>query len=332
MAKATTLNVTGNREQLLDWMSLVEPEMKPVFTRAKKKKATSTFPEWQVDSMEEPSFDGVDEGTDVTSFDNKRSNSARLGNYIQHFRRTYQVSNIQELVDTAGVKSEFAYGAAKAVRELGRDVESAICSSNDRQQQAGAGTPYKMRGFFRWLGYNGTAGNNYPSDIPADQQLGASGNYADVNGNALTEAELNTVMQNLYTQNGAPQGNYMFVGNPQIRADVTEFGRSTSEMYQRNEDATSKKMTSTITLYEGDYGVVEVVPASVFVDRTSGSSTIEGRSALLLDTGSYCLFTLQADNRTELENQGGGRRGFCEMICSLGVESIKSHGFFYDGA
>ena len=37
MAKATTLNVTGNREQLLDWMSLVEPEMKPVFTRAKKK-------------------------------------------------------------------------------------------------------------------------------------------------------------------------------------------------------------------------------------------------------------------------------------------------------
>jgi len=331
MAKATTLNVTGNREQLLDWMSLVEPEMKPVFTRAKKKKATSTFPEWQVDSMEEPSFDGVDEGTDVTSFDNKRANSARLGNYIQHFRRSYQVSNIQELVDTAGVKSEFAYGAAKAVRELGRDVESAICSSNDRQQQAGAGTPYKMRGFFRWLGYNGTAGNNYPSDIPADQQLGASGNYVDTNG-TLTEANLNSVMQNLYEANGAPQGNYMFVGNPTIRSQVSDFGRvnTANDVYRRNEDATSGKMTSHITLYEGDFGIVEVVPASVFVDRTSGSATLNGDSALLLDTGSYCLFTLQADNRTELENQGGGRRGFCEMICSLGVESIKSHGFFYN--
>ena len=328
MAKATTLNVTGNREQLLDWMSLVEPEMKPVFTRAKKKKATSTFPEWQVDSMEEPSFDGVDEGTDVTSFDNKRSNSARLGNYIQHFRRTYQVSNIQELVDTAGVKSEFAYGAAKAVRELGRDVESAICSSNDRQQQAGAGTPYKMRGFFRWLGYNGTAGNNYPSDIPADQQLT---NYVDTGG-TLAEADLNSVMQNLYEANGAPQGNYMFVGNPAIRSQVSDFGRvnTANDVYRRNEDATSGKMTSHITLYEGDFGIVEVVPASVFVDRTSGSATLNGDSALLLDTGSYCLFTLQADNRTELENQGGGRRGFCEMICSLGVESIKSHGFFYN--
>jgi len=328
MAKATTLNVTGNREQLLDWMSLVEPEMKPVFTRAKKKKATSTFPEWQVDSMEEPSFDGVDEGTDVTSFDNKRANSARLGNYIQHFRRTYQVSNIQELVDTAGVKSEFAYGAAKAVRELGRDVESAICSSNDRQQQAGAGTPYKMRGFFRWLGYNGTAGNNYPSDIPADQQLT---NYVDTGG-TLAEADLNSVMQNLYEANGAPQGNYMFVGNPAIRSQVSDFGRvnTANDVYRRNEDATSGKMTSHITLYEGDFGIVEVVPASVFVDRTSGSATLNGDSALLLDTGSYCLFTLQADNRTELENQGGGRRGFCEMICTLGVESIKSHGFFYN--
>jgi len=328
MAKATTLNVTGNREQLLDWMSLVEPEMKPVFTRAKKKKATSTFPEWQVDSMEEPSFDGVDEGTDVTSFDNKRANSARLGNYIQHFRRSYQVSNIQELVDTAGVKSEFAYGAAKAVRELGRDVESAICSSNDRQQQAGAGTPYKMRGFFRWLGYNGTAGNNYPSDIPADQQLT---NYVDTGG-TLAEADLNSVMQNLYEANGAPQGNYMFVGNPAIRSQVSDFGRvnTANDVYRRNEDATSGKMTSHITLYEGDFGIVEVVPASVFVDRTSGSATLNGDSALLLDTGSYCLFTLQADNRTELENQGGGRRGFCEMICSLGVESIKSHGFFYN--
>jgi len=328
MAKATTLNVTGNREQLLDWMSLVEPEMKPVFTRAKKKKATSTFPEWQVDSMEEPSFDGVDEGTDVTSFDNKRANSARLGNYIQHFRRSYQVSNIQELVDTAGVKSEFAYGAAKAVRELGRDVESAICSSNDRQQQAGAGTPYKMRGFFRWLGYNGTAGNNYPSDIPADQQLT---NYVDTGG-TLAEADLNSVMQNLYEANGAPQGNYMFVGNPAIRSQVSDFGRvnTANDVYRRNEDATSGKMTSHITLYEGDFGIVEVVPASVFVDRTSGSATLNGDSALLLDTGSYCLFTLQADNRTELENQGGGRRGFCEMICTLGVESIKSHGFFYN--
>jgi hypothetical protein len=328
MAKASTTNVTGNREQLLDIISLIEPEMTPVFSMARKKKATSTFPEWQVDSMEDPSFDGVDEGEDVSTFSNKRANSARLGNYIQKFRRSYQVSDIQELVDTAGVKSEFAYAKAKSVRELKRDVEAAICSSQDRQAQGGSGTPYKTRGFLRFLGYNGTAGNNYPSDIPADQQLT---NYVDT-GTALLEEDMNTVLQNLYTANGAPSGDYCFVGGTGARRDVTEFARSTTgggSAYQVTESASAKKLTFTVTLYEGDFGIVKILPASLFVDRTSGSATLEADTALLIDTGAYSIFSLKAEASTELEDQGGGRRGFCEMICALGMESPKSHGFFY---
>lgn len=328
MAKASTTNVTGNREQLLDIISLIEPEMTPVFSMARKKTATSTFPEWQVDSMEEPSFDGVDEGEDVTTFSNKRANSARLGNYIQKFRRSYQVSDIQELVDTAGVGSEFAYAQAKAVREMKRDGEAAICSSQDRQAQGGAGTPYKTRGFLRWLGYNGSAGGNYPSDIPADQQLT---NFVDT-GTALVEEEFNTVLQNLYTANGAPSGNYTFVGGTAARRDVTEFARSTTgqSAYQLTESASGKKLTFTVTVYEGDFGMVNIMPASLFVDRTSGSANLESETALLIDSGAYSLFTLQSQTKNELEDQGGGRRGFCEMICALGMESPKSHGFFYD--
>lgn len=328
MAKASTTNVTGNREQLLDIISLIEPEMTPVFSMARKKKATSTYPEWQVDSMEEPSFDGVDEGEDVTTFANKRANSARLGNYIQKFRRSFQVSDIQELVDTAGVKSEFAYAKAKAVREMKRDVEAAICSSQDRQTQGGAGTPYKTRGFLRWLGYDGTAGGNYPSDVPSSEQLT---NYVDTGG-SLVEANLNTVLQNLYEANGAPSGDYCFVGQTAARRDVSEFARSTTGQaaYQLTESASQKKLTFTVNLYEGDFGIVKILPASLFVDRTSGSATLNGDTALLIDSGAYSLFNLKSEATTELEDQGGGRRGFCEMICALGMESPKSHGFFYD--
>lgn len=328
MAKASTTNVTGNREQLLDIISLIEPEMTPVFSMARKKAATSTFPEWQVDSMEDPNFDGVDEGEDVTTFRNMRANSARLGNYIQKFRESYQVSDIQELVDTAGVKSEFAYAKAKAIREMKRSGESAICSSQERQAQGGSNTPYKLRGFLRWLGYNGTAGGNYPSDIPADQQL--TNNVAT--GGTLVEADFNTVLQNLYEANGAPSGTYTFVGGTSVRRDVTEFARSNTgqAVYQLTENASDKKLTFTVSLYEGDFGMVKIMPASLFVDRTSNSSTLESDTGLLIDSGQYSVFTLKAESSTELENQGGGRRGFCEMICSLGMESPKSHGFFYD--
>lgn len=328
MAKATTLNVTGNRENLTDILTLLEPEMTPVTSMARKKKASGAFVEWQVDALAEPVFAGVDEGKDVDTFDNKGANRARMGNYIQKDRRTFQVSDIQELVDTAGVKSEFARSQALAARELKRDVEASLCSSQDRQQQGGAGTPYKSRGMFRFLGFNGTAGDNFPSDVPTDQQVmtDALGDY----GAGLTEAELNGVLQELYTNNGAPSGNYSLVGSPTTRRAVSEFTRESSEAtYRVTQSAESKKFTLSVTLYDGDFGMVNILPASLFLDRTSGSATIPAERALILDPGSFSLALLKAESRTELEDQGGGRRGFCDIIYSLCVESPKANGFLY---
>ena len=96
---------------------------------AKKAAASGTFFEVQVDDLAVASFDGVNEGEDVTSFDNKAANRARIGNYVQKFRRSYAVSDIQELVDTAGVASEFANSEAKAVREIKRDMDCLLYTS-----------------------------------------------------------------------------------------------------------------------------------------------------------------------------------------------------------
>lgn len=329
MAKATTLNAAGNREQITDVLTLSEPEMTPVTSAAPKKQATATFPEWQVDALQEPSFGGVDEGKDVDSFENKAVNRVKLGNYIQKWRRTFQVSDIQELVDTAGVPSEFARSQALATREIKRDVEAAICSSQDRQQQAGAGTPYKTRGIFRWLGFNGTAGGNYPSDVPASQQYT---NFVDF-GAGLTETEFNDLMQNMYSENGMPNGTLMCVASPNTRHEISLFSRadttSNDSTLSVTQPADSKKITLNVRQYDGDFGMVNIVPASLFLDRTSDSATVPTDRALLLDTGSYCLFTLKAESRSELEDQGGGRRGFCEVIAALGVDSPKAHGVLY---
>lgn len=328
MAKASTRTVVGNREDLTDVLTLLEPEMTPLTSMARKKKASGAFVEWQVDALAEPSFDGVDEGKDVDSFDNKGANRARLGNYIQKDRRTFAVSDIQELVDTAGVKSEFARAQALAARELKRDVEASISSSQDRQQQGGAGTPYKTRGMFRWLGFDGSAGDNFPSDIPTDQQVMTNtlGDY----GAGLTEANLNGVLQELYTNNGSPSGNYSLIASPATRRAVSEFSRATTEAtYRVTQAADSKKFTLSVTLYDGDFGIVNILPASLFLDRTSGSAAIPADRALIVDPGSYSLALLKAESKSELEDQGGGRRGYCDIIYSLCVEAPKAHGFLY---
>jgi len=320
MPKASTYNTVGQREDLSDVLTILEPESTPFVSMANKATATGTFFEVQVDDLSTANFDGVNEGEDVTAFDNKAANRARIGNYIQKFRRTYAVSDIAELVDTAGVANEFAASEAKAVREIKRDLEAAVCSAQDRQADSGAGAPYKTRGMFKWLGVGGQ-----PSDVPAFAQ-----NVANDTTGTQTEATFNSVLQELYEANGMPGGQLTLIAGPQLKKEISDFARQAGGAgfaFSVTQPAESKKITLTVNLYEGDFGTVAIVP-SVFLNRTSGSSTIDGDAGLLIDPEYVAIHTLKAESNSELENQGGGRRGFCDVIAGLACHMPKAHGFF----
>ena len=301
-------------------LTILEPESTPLTSLASKKKATGTFFEWQCDSLSVAEFSGVGEGEDVTSFSDQAANRTRLGNYVQKLRRSYQVSDIQQLVDTAGVSNEFANAESKAVRELKRDFEAAICSAQDRQAEAGSGTPYKTRGMFKWLGVGGQ-----PSDVPAAFQ-----NVANDTTATQTEATFNSVLQELYEANGMPGGQLTLIAGPTLKSEISDFSRqlaATNGTYQVTQSAESKKITLSISVYDGDFGVCNIVP-SVFLNRTSGSATVDGDAGLLVDPEYVSIFTLKAESRSELEDQGGGKRGFADLIAGISVDSPKAHGYF----
>jgi len=320
MAKASSYNTAGNREDLSDILTILEPESTPLTSMANKATATGTFFEVQVDDLSTASFDGVNEGEDVTSFDNKAANRARIGNYVQKFRRTYAVSDIQEIVNTAGVASEFANAEGKAVREIKRDMEAAFCSAQDRQADSGAGAPYKTRGMFKFLGLGGQ-----PSDIPAFAQ-----NVANDTTGTQTETTFNSVLQELYEANGMPGGQLTLIAGPTLKKEISDFSRQAGGAgfaYQVTQPAESKKITLSVNFYEGDFGNVAIIP-STLLNRTSGSSTIDGDAGLLIDPDYVAIHTLKAESNSELENQGGGRRGYCDIIAGLAVHSPKAHGYF----
>ena len=320
MASSTSYNTAGNRESLTDIISILEPESTPFVSMMKKGRATGTFVEWQADKLSTPDFDGVNEGEDVSSFKNQAEDRARLGSYVQKFRDTFQVSDIQELVDTAGVANEFANAEAKAVRNVKRSIESAFCSSQDRQAEAGSGTPYKTRGMLKWLGDGGQ-----PSDIPAAYQ-----NVANDTTGTQTEATFNSVLQELYEANGMPGGQLTLIAGPSLKQEISNFSRqasATNNTYVINQDAESRKITLTVNLYEGDFGNVAIVP-SLFVNRTSGSDTLDADAGLLIDPEYVGMHSLKAESATELEDQGGGRRGFVDVIAGLACYSPKAHGYF----
>lgn len=320
MAKSASYNVAGNREDLSDILTILEPESTPLTSMANKATASGTFFEVQVDDLSTASFDGVNEGEDVTSFDNKAANRARIGNYVQKFRRTFAVSDIQEIVSTAGVASEFSNAQSKSVREIKRDMEAAFCSSQDRQADSGSGSPYKTRGMFKFLGVGGQ-----PSDIPSFAQ-----NVANDTTGTQTEATFNSVLQELYEANGMPGGQLTLIAGPTLKKEISDFSRQAGGAgfaYQVTQPAESKTITLSVNFYEGDFGNVAIIP-STLLNRTSGSATIDTDAGLLIDPEYVAIHTLKAESNSELENQGGGRRGFCDVIAGLAVHSPKAHGFF----
>ena len=327
MAQATSYNVAGNREQILDVLTILEPEETPVVSMAKKLPASATFVEWQTDNLSAPAFDGVGEGEDVTSFSNKVINRTKLGNYVQKFRREWMVSDIQELVNTAGVSSEVANSEAKSMRELKRDLESAICSVQDRQAEAGSGTPYKTRGLGKWLANGGTAGAA-PSDLPSAYQLPS----ASLDSTAtVLESHFNAVVQSRYETVGNAGARLTLIAAPDLKAQISNFTRadtsSNDSTYSVTQDATTKQVTLSVNVYDGDFGLVNIVP-SLFNNRTSGSNTIDDDWGYLIDPELIGLFVLKAESNTELENQGGGRRGYTDVIAGLACFNPLGFGVF----
>ena len=300
-------------------MSILEPEATPLLSLAKKKRATATFNEWQVDSLSDPVISGVNEGEDVTSFQNATANRARLGNYIQKFRNAFMVSDIEQLVDVAGVSSEFAEAEGKATREIKRSIETAICSTQDRQADAGTGSPYLTRGLSKWLEAD-------LADVPDIYEC-----VARDTSSAPTEAQFNAVLQALYNANGLPGGQLTLIAGSTLKKTISFFSRSIASVqntYNVTQTADSKKITLTVNMYEGDFGNVAIVP-SAFVSRTAGApGTVVADAGLLVDPEYVGVFTLKAESRTELEDQGGGKRGFVDVIAGLACYSPKAHGVF----
>lgn len=141
----------SNREDLSDILTILAPEETPVLSSLAKTRATAVQYEWTVDKLAAVSTAGISEGVDVSTYSDEFTDRVRLGNYTQKFRRAYQVSDLQEAVDSVG-PAKFAQAESKALRELKRDIEATLLSDNEQDVEDGSGSnPYKLRGLGKWI-------------------------------------------------------------------------------------------------------------------------------------------------------------------------------------
>lgn len=326
MAFSNTYDTTNpgsgvsNREDLTDVLTILAPEETPVLSSASKQKASSTFVEWTVDALAAPSTAGIREGADVTTFTDKFAGRARLGNYIQKFRRDYQVSDLQEAVDSVG-PAKIAQAEAKAIREIKRDIEATLCGTQDRAAEDGSSTAYALRGLGDWIDSAG------PSDVPSGFRTPADSIHATTEG-AFTETVLNNIITSIFRETGTTN-NLTMVADTAVRRIISDFARTAGvsgtdadSVRTVNYNGESAQIKLSVEFYQSDHGMVTIVNGN----PDCMPDTVNKDYAYLLNPEYYGIHELIPMGSTRLPNQGGGERGYVDCALTLGVYHPQAHG------
>ena len=328
MAFSNTFDATNpgsavsNREDLTDVLTILAPEETPVLSSASKQKSSATFTEWTVDVLSAPSTAGVDEGADVSSFTDQFAGRARLGNYVQKFRRNFKVSDLQEAVDSVG-PAKVAQAEAKAIRELKRDIEATLIGTQDRSVEDGAGTPYGLRGLGDWIDSAG------PADVPANFRTPAASIYDISTQGAFGEEALNDMISSIYRKTGS-SNNLMLVADTGLRRTIADFARvsagATENIRSVNYDGNKAEIKLSVELYQSDHGIVSIVNMNPDTAPATIAGGTDFNDGYLINPEYYGVHELIPIGSTRLPNEGGGERGFCDCTLTLGVYHPQAHG------
>jgi len=322
MASTASFDATGNREDKTDLLTTVSPEETPMLSGLDKFRGPkANLMEWQTDDNDEVTFDGTIEGSDQTSFDDKAKNRKLLSNRIQEERKPYQVTDIQEMVDTAGVASEVARAKAKSLIELKRNWESLIGS--DQELQAGTGgQPHLLRALGKFI--NSTNTNIDSSVRTPAASIGTTA--------GMTESQFNDVLQSVYESAGVVQTMRLYAGSGLQRV-ITNYTRSegatTPTPFQVNSNQKDREIVFSVQFYRGDYANVQVI-SDLFLGRVSGVAydTTAKNRGYLINPEMVKTSVMKAPFIFENTDEGGGPRGHAKMIGSLLCKNPKGLGKF----
>ena len=311
----------SNREDLTDVLTILAPEETPVLSSASKQKANSTFVEWTVDTLADVSTEGISEGSDITTFTDKFSKRARLGNYIQKFRKDYLVSDLQEAVDSVG-PAKVAQAEAKAIRELKRNVEATIISDNEMSSEDGAGTPYKLRGLGKWL----QTGAQSVNPVPSDFRTGGD----SIHGTGpFTESVLNNLITGIYRETGTTES-LTLIADTALRRKISDFARfgadkadGTNAGVRRVSYAGNEaEIILSVEIYQSDHGMVSIVN----MNPDCAPDTSNKDTGYLINPEYFGISELIPMGSTRLPNLGAGERGFVDCALTSLVYHPQAHG------
>ena len=291
----TTYDAIGVREQLDDLIFNIAPTDTPFMSGIGKGKATNVFFEWQTDTLASAANNAQLDGDDVTSF-TAVVPTVRIGNRTQISRKTLVVSKTEQAILKAGRKDEVAYKVTLLMKELKRDMETALCQ-NTTAVTGNTTTARQTRGLEGWVATNNSLGASGVAPAPSTNTAPTDGTQR-----AFTEAMLKDVAQKIFTSGGDPD--MLMVGATQKQVVSTFTGNAT-----RMKDAKDGQLQAAISVYTSDFGTFKIAPNRFQRNRT----------AFLLQTDMWKLMSLRPMQVSDLATTGDADKKL--LVVEYGLQS-----------
>jgi hypothetical protein len=318
-----TYDAKGIREDISNLISDISPTTTPFQSNIGSRDATNTYFEWQTDSLATASATPVVEGQDLSAF-TAVTPTVRLGNYTQINMVDFIISGTEQRVDKAGRASEIGYQAAKAAKELKRNIEVA-CLLNGVGAVVGAtATARVTAGFPCWLKTNETSTNVTAPSYTGSTPTGAAQVWkAFGTPTAFTEAMLKTTMQECYSSGGEPS---MLMVGPFNKTQVSAFSGIASSRYNVD-GAEPSVIIGAADIYVSDFGNLSVVPNRFFTSVIdAGAGSLMNNWAFLIDPDEVKIANLRPYTIETLAKTGDADKRMVLREWGLQVNNEKAHG------
>ena len=310
----------GQKEDLANYISNISRDLTPFLSSIGKGKASATLHEWSTDTLQTPALNANIEGSTFNADDSPVV--ARLTNKTQIFTKGIQVSGTLEAVDKAGRKSEFKYQTEKRGKEMMRDVEKTLIStqlagtagSTSGRVISGART---MGGYLAYTTASIQAGTA-AAPTGAGSKTGL-GNGTDVPTKAtgvtaanFSLADINECLRGINGETTAAPSKVMMSTAQKVKFSDLLTGTSN---VRRNIDEKGK-LRQSVDLYESDFGDVELVHNYLIADT----------SIFIYDPSTLSCNTLRPIQFSDIAQDGDSLRSYMVQEITFEAKSPTGNG------
>lgn len=300
----STATAIGNREDLIEAITIISPLATPFLSLCGKTTATATLHEWQTQDLAAAASNAQVEGDDAVA--KVVTPTVRLSNRTQISAKNIAVTGTQQAVLSAGRgKDEMGYQLMLAAKEIKRDLEFGLL-----QNSTAAASPRTLRGMIGWTGDNVDAGVGFVAPV-YNTATGTA--QTDGTAAAFTEARLKNVLQKIFTAGGEPDTVLL----PPLAKQTFSTFTGNSTRFDKGEDQT---VYAAVDVYISDFGSLKVMP----------SRLNRSRDVFVLQSDKLYLAWLRPYATKDLATTGDSVRK--QLVCEYTLENRqpRAHGAILD--